>query len=115
MEDMILTNVRLSPAEHRAAKRAALDLGIPLAELLRRGLRLVLAEHGAGVLGLQEERAMYQATEPPRADRLRILAETAGALCRYREWPQELSELRADAWRDVWPEPPRPGKSGGMA
>ncbi len=39
---MIRTQIRLSEAEYRAAKREAAQLGISLAELLRRSLRTLI-------------------------------------------------------------------------
>lgn len=91
-EDRILTNVRLTPAEHRAAKQRAAEWGVPLAEVLRRGLRAVLAEGGASV-GAGESGGAYRArpnaAPPPgggprspgeERERLAVLARTAGAL-----------------------------------
>ena len=40
---MIRTQVSLNEKEYRAAKREAKRLGIPVAELVRRGLRAVLS------------------------------------------------------------------------
>lgn len=109
MDDMILTNVRLAPAEHQAAKRRAVDLGIPLSELLRRGLQLALADSGPAAGQVQECHVTYAPERMSREERLRVLAETAGAVKSYDDWEQELRDLRAASWRDVWGDDKHPG------
>ena len=103
-EDRILTNVRLTPAEHRAAKQRAAEWGVSLAEVLRRGLRGVLAEGGASV-GAGESAGPYRAQPAPpgrgsrspgspgspgspdeEGERLAVLARTAGALRADQAW-----------------------------
>ncbi|HVB09084.1 MAG TPA: hypothetical protein VNM16_01815 [Bacillota bacterium] len=97
---MILTNVRLTIEEHQAAKRLAVELGVPLSELLRRGLQLVLKESGSEQL--RERAEVYATSAMTREERLRVLEETEGALRWYDTWQTELQQQRAEAWRDVW-------------
>ncbi len=119
----VLTNVRLTVAEHRAAKRRALELGVPLAELLRRGLLQALGG-GTGQEAREEPSAFR--TQPPgerwqrpdacpaavgpgqapmgasdRQDRLERLGRTAGALRGYDMWMDELDGLRGQPPRDL--------------
>jgi len=131
-DGMVLTNVRLSLAEHRAAKRRAVELGVPLAELLRQGLLLVLRDEGAGAPMAREEAPPYGSGLPAepvlhertaasdlsagRKARLAVLARTAGALRGYDTWTRELGEMRVEpprdtAWAGRTEEEPR-GRSG---
>ena len=52
---------------------------------------------------VQEERqAIYAPERMSREQRLRILAERAGALKSYVGWDQDLQDVRAGLRRDVW-------------
>ncbi len=131
-EQMILTNVRLTPEEHRAAKQRALELGVPLSELLRHGLLRALADvPGALPAQAREAPVTYQArgrtpdtrpAPPPAvanlAERLAILDRTAGALKQAHDLAEGLGArrrepLRHPSWTgDIPTSPDTPSQRG---
>jgi len=125
---MVLTNVRLTVGEHRAAKRRALELGLPLAELLRRGLLLVLEGGGQAAPEAREEAPAYVRrnsgavvavrdgdagqTHADATARLEALKRTAGALRSRTHWLRDLEDMRARPFGSAEPTAGRTGAAG---
>lgn len=123
---MILTNVRLTADEHRAAKQRALEEGVSLAELLRRALLEVLspnraregdasyATHGVGTAVGRRPYPGPPTAEEGTTARLQVLQRTGGMFRGQTGWLEELEAIRAAPFRPAQHRPrlPPPGGDG---
>jgi hypothetical protein len=111
MERLVLTNVRLTADEHRAAKQRALEEGVSLAELLRRALLVALspdraregdashAAHGVGTAVGRRPQPGPPAAEEGTAARLQLLQRTGGIFRDQTAWLEELEAIRDAPFR----------------
>ncbi len=63
---------------------------------------MTLAGSREGLGPVQGRQAICAPERMGREERLRVLAETAGALKSYVGWDQELPDVRSGSRRDVW-------------